>query len=403
MPRSGWRKPESDRRLPDLVSVGLLMKVFPAEVVDAVIAECGRTEQRRRSLPARSMAYFAMGMALHSEGSYEDVLALISDGIAWAHREEGSARLANKAAISHARDRLGSEPMALLFDRVAEPLAEQDTPGCWLAGRRLVAIDGTCLDLADTPANDSHFGRPGVMKGERSAFPQARVVALAECGTHAMFEAVIGPYTTSENALSGDLLPRLTPGMLCLADRGFYSFTAWHNARATGADLLWRVKDNLKLEPVEDLFDGSWLAEVFDSVADRRRQHPLQVRVIEYTIQDGREPKGPYRLLTTILDPAQAPAAELAAAYAQRWEIETAFDELKTHQRGPRAVLRSKSPDLVTQEIWGHLCCHYAIRTLMLHAADHAGRDPDRVSFVAALRISRRSIAQQGAFSPSRA
>src|SRR5680860_1518626 len=173
MPRTGWRKSESDRRLPDLVSVGLLMKVFPAEVVDAVITECGRTEKRRRSLPARSMAYFAMGMALHSEGSYEDVLAMISDGLAWAHRDERSGKLANKAAISHARDRLGPEPMAMLFERVARPLAVKDTPGCWLAGRRLVAIDGTCLDLPDTPANDAHFSRPGVMKGERSAFTQA--------------------------------------------------------------------------------------------------------------------------------------------------------------------------------------------------------------------------------------
>ena len=400
MPRVGWRKAESDRRLPDLVSVGLLMRVFPADVVDAVIAECGRTEQRRRSLPARSMAYFAMGMALHSEGSYEDVLALISDGVAWARREEGSARLANKAAISHARDRLGPEPMALLFDRVAQPLAAEQTPGCWLAGRRLVAIDGSCLDVPDTPANDAFFGRPGVNKGERSAFPQARVVALAECGTHAMFEAVIGPYTTSENALSGELLARLRPGMLCLADRGFYSFTAWQDAAATGADLLWRVKDNLKLEVVTDLPDGSWLAEVFHSTQDRARRDPRTVRVIEYTVEDGREPAGPYRLLTTILDPSEASAAELAAAYAQRWEIESAFDELKTHQRGPRAVLRSKSPDLVTQEIWGHLCCHYAIRSLMFDAAEHAGHDPDRVSFVAALRVSRRSIAQQGAFPP---
>ncbi len=400
MPRPGWRKSESDRRLPDLVSVGLLMKVFPAEVVDAVITECGRTEQRRRSLPARSMAYFAMGMALHSEGSYEDVLALISDGIAWAHRQEGSGRLANKAAISHARNRLGPEPLAKLFARVAKPLATQGTPGSWLAGRRLVAIDGTCLDLADTPANDEHFGRPGVNKGERSAFPQARVVALAECGTHAIFDAAIGAYTSSESALSGQLLARLSPGMVCLADRGFYSFTAWRSASATGADLLWRVKDNLKLEPVTDLPDGSFLADVFDSVTDRRRERPVQVRVIEYTIADGREPTGPYRLLTTILDPEQAPAAELAGAYAQRWEIETAFDELKTHQRGPRQVLRSKSPELVTQEIWGHLCCHYAIRTLMFEAAEHAGHDPDRVSFVAALRISRRSIAQQGAFPP---
>ena len=390
----------SDRRLADLVSVGVLAKVFPPEVVDAVIAECGRTEQRRRSLPARSMAYFSMGMALHSEGSYEDVLALISDGLAWADRQEGVGRLASKPAIFHARQRLGPEPMALLFERVAQPLAATDTPGCWLAGRRLVAIDGTCLDLADTPANDGFFGRPGVMKGERSAFPQARVVALAECGTHAMFEAVIGAYTTSENALSRELLGRLDRGMLCLADRGFYSFEAWQKARETGADLLWRVKDNLGLEPVKALADGSWVAEVFHSTKDTKRRDPVKVRVIEYTIEDGREPTGPFRLITTILDHRTAPAADLAAAYTQRWEIETAFDELKTHQRGPRAVLRSKSPDLVTQEIWGHLCCHYAIRTLMFDAATHAGRDPDRVSFVAALRISRRSIAQAGAFPP---
>jgi Insertion element 4 transposase N-terminal/Transposase DDE domain len=400
MPRSGWTKPESDRRLSDLVSVGVLMKVFPAEVVDSVIAECGRTEQRRRSLPARSMAYFAMGMALHSDGSYEDVLALISDGLAWAERTDGPARLANKAAISHARDRLGAEPMAKLFERVARPLATRNTPGCWLAGRRLVAIDGTCLDLADTPANDTFFGRPGVMKGERSAFPQARVVAVAECGTHAMFDAEIGPYTTSENALAGPLLDRLEPGMLCLADRGFYSFAMWHRASKTGADLLWRVKDNLALEAIKDLPDGSWLAEVFHSTQDRQRRHPVTVRVIEYTVEDGREEAGPFRLITTLLDHRKAPAINLAAAYTQRWEIETTLDELKTHQRGPRAVLRSKSPDLVTQEIWGHLCCHYAIRALMFDAALHAGRDPDRVSFVAALRISRRSIAQAGAFPP---
>ena len=398
MPRSGWRRAESDRRLPDLVSVGLLAKVFPAEVVDAVVAACGRTEQRRRSLPARSMVYFAMGMALHSEGSYEDVLALICDGLAWAHRGDGSGKLANKAAISHARVRLGPEPMALLFERVAKPMGAKDTPRGWLAGRRLVAIDGACLDLPDTPANDSHFGRPGVNKGEESAFPQARVVALAECGTHAMFEAVTGPYTTSEGALSAELLERLAPGMLCLADRGFYSFNAWETACSSGADLLWRVKDNLILEPAGDLPDGSFLADVFDSTTDRVPDHRVRVRVIGYTIEDGRDPTGPYRLITTLLDHAKAPAAQLAASYAQRWKIQSAFDELKTHQRGTRAVLRSKSPELVTQEIWGHLCCHYAIRALMFDAAGHAGHD--QVSFVAALRISRRSIAGQGAFPP---
>ena len=400
MPRAGWRKPESDRRLSDLVSVGLLAKVFPAEVIDAAVADCGRVEQRRRSLPARAVAYFAMGMALHADGSYEDVLAYMTDGLAWAERAETPVRLATKAAISHARDRLGPEPLALLFERVAQPLATNATPGCWLAGRRLVAIDGTCLDVADTPANDRFFGRPGVAKGERSAFPQARVVALAECGTHAMFDAVIGAYTTSEPVLSRQLIAGLQPGMLCLADRGFYSFAAWQQAAGTGADLLWRVKDNLGLDPVQDLADGSWLAEVFHSTTDRKRQHPITVRVIEYHVDDGREPGGPFRLITTIVDPAEASAVELATAYAQRWEIESAFDELKTHQRGPRTVLRSKKPGLVLQEIWGHLCCHYAIRALMFDAAIEAGRDPDRVSFVAALRISRRSIAQQGAFPP---
>jgi len=387
--------------LSDLVSVGLLAKVFPAAVVDEVIAECGRREVRRRSLPARSVAYFAMGMALHSDGSYEDVLAHISDGLAWAERWEGApVRLATKAAISHARVRLGSRPVEALFDRVAKPLAPAGAQGCWLADRRLVAIDGTCLDVADTPANDAHFGRPGVAKGERAAFPQVRLVALGECGTHAMFDAVLGPYTTTENTLALELLARLEVGMVCLADRGFYSFELWNAARESGADLLWRVRDGLTLEPVEDLPDGSYLAHVFHARRDRARKAPVTVRVIEYHVEDGRDPVGPIRLITTLLDPADAPAIELAAAYTQRWAIEASFDELKTHQRGPRTVLRSKTPDLVNQEIWGHLCCHYAIRTLMFDAATHAQQDPTRISFVAALRISRRSIAQTGAFPP---
>jgi len=401
MPRSGQLKPVSDRRLTDVVSVGLLAKVFPGEVVDEVIAACGRTELRRRSLPARSMAYFAIGMALHSDGSYEDVLGLITDGLAWADRGDDERPLASKAAVAKARNRLGFEPMEMLFSRVAQPLARKATPGSWLEGRRVVAIDGTCLDVADTPENDTEFGRPGVMKGERAAFPQVRVVALAECGTHAMFDAVIGPYTDSETKLARELLGRVQPGMLLLADRGFYSFEAWQNANETGADLLWRVKSNLHLEPVEDLPDGSWLAEVFHSTNDRKREHPVTVRVIAYEVDDGRGPSEPFRLITTILDPKVVSAKRLARAYVQRWEIESAFDELKTHQRGPRAVLRSKSPGMVRQEVWGHLCCHYAIRAVMFDAARQTGRDPDRVSFVASLRIIRRSIAQQGAFPPS--
>jgi hypothetical protein len=400
MPRAGWRKPESERRLSDLVSVGVLTRTFPPALVDEVIAAQGRTEQRHRSLPARVMAYFSIGMALHSEGAYEDVLSLLTDGLSWS---AGAAPvvLPSKSGIFQARARLGSEPVAALFARVARPLATEATPGAWLAGRRLMALDGTCLDVADTPENDGWFGRPGVPKGERAAFPQARVVGLVECGTHALVDAEVGAYTTAENTLAGGLVDRLEPGMLVLADRGFCGFPLWSKAAATGADLLWRASSVMKPRHVATLDDGTWLAELRPSGSAGRHVEALTIRVIDYQIDDGRPNDETYRLFTTLLNPVEAPARELALAYAQRWEIEAVFDELKTHQRGARTVLRSKSPDLVLQEIWGHLCCHYAIRTLMLEAADAATVDPDRVSFVTALRIVRRSIAAARDFSPS--
>jgi hypothetical protein len=391
----------SERRLSDLVSVGVLTRTFPPELVDEVIAEVGRTEQRHRSLPARVMAYFAIGMALHSEGSYEDVLALLTDGLAWSSETE-PVKLPSKSAIFQARARLGADPVRVLFERVAQPLAELAAPGAWLAGRRLVAIDGTCLDVADTVDNDEWFGRPGVMKGDRAAFPQARVVAVAECATHVVFDAVVGPYSTSENTMAREVIDRLEPGMVLLADRGFCGFPLWNRAVATGADLLWRAMPNMKPRHVETLEDGSWIAELRPSGNPGRTAEPLIIRVIDYELDDGRPNDNTYRLFTTILDPNEASAVDLAIAYAQRWEIEAVFDELKVHQRGPRIVLRSKSPDLVLQEIWGHLCCHFAIRTLMWEAAGHAHVDPDRVSFVAALRIARRSISAARDFSPSR-
>ncbi len=404
MPRAGWRKPDSDRRLSDLVSVGVLTRVFPPELVDEVIAQAGRTEQRNRALPARVMAYFAVGMALYSEGSYADVLGQLTDGLAWASGWAEDYAPPSKSAIFQARQRLGHEPLAALFARVARPLATPAMGGSWLAGRRMVAVDGTCLDVADTAKNAEFFGRPGVSKGERAAFPQARIVALAECGTHAVFAAQVGAYHQSEISLTEGLLPRLGPAMLLLADRGFFSYALWRTATATGADLLWRVRTDKvgpKATHLRDLEDGSWLAQLRRSTpAAARREEPMLVRVVAYTIDDGRANTETYRRFTTLLDPAEVSAVDLAAAYQQRWEIELAFDELKTHQRGPRTVLRSKSPDLVQQEIWGHLCCHYAIRTLMADVAAHSGHDPDRLSFVAALRITRQSVAQQGAFPP---
>ncbi len=425
MPRGGWRKPETDRRLSDLVSVGVLTRVFPPDLVDEVIELAGRTQQRHRLLPARVMAYFAIGMGLYSDGSYEDVLAQLTDGLSWASGWAQEYPLPSKSAIFQARQRLGSRPLVDLFDRVARPIGGVDaatgTPGVWVAGRRLVAVDGRCLEVADSAANDDHFGRPGVNKGEQAAFPMARVLAVAECGTHAIFAAEVGTYAQSEATLAAKLLPRaLAPGMLLTADRGFFSYALWRTTATTGADLLWRIRtDTAGPKPVhvEDLADGSWLAHLQQThSAAARAAEPMLVRVIDYTLDDGRADRSgdnshdsegagdkagvTYRLFTTMLDPVAAPAIELAGAYAQRWEIESAFDELKTHQRGPRVVLRSKSPDLVLQEIWGHLCCHYAIRSLMADAAEHAGRDPDRVSFTTALRIVRQTVAQQGAFPP---
>lgn len=401
MPRAGWKKPENERRLSDLVSVGVLTRVFPAEVVDEVIDATDRREQRSRSLPARVMAYFAIGMGLHSEGSYEDVLSLLIDGLSWSSGWAESWKLPTKSAIFQARARLGAEPVEALFRRVAKPLATPETPESWLAGRRLVAMDGTNLDVADTPENDAEFGRPGHNKGERSAFPQVRLVGLAECGTHAIFDAEIGAYTTSEVELAKTLVERLSDDMLVIADRGFCGFWLWRKAAASGADLVFRAKTSMKPRHLETLPDGSWLAEFRPGGNAGRKTVPVTVRVVEFTVEDGRGETDPYRLFTTILSPDEVTAEELAAAYVQRWEIELAFDELKTHQRGPRTVLRSKSPTLVRQEIWGHLCCHYAIRTLMWEAADHAKVDPDRVSFVAALRIARRSPSSARDFPPS--
>lgn len=384
------------------MSVGVLARVFPPGAVDAAVAAAGRKEARHRALPARAMTYFAVAMALWSEGSYQDVLGLLVDGLSWASGSREDERLPGKSAVFYARERLGFEPVRGLFEATARPLGGPGTPGVWLAGRRMVAIDGTCLDLADTPANEAFFGRPGSGRGERAAFPQARVLALAECGTHAIIAAEVAPLSESENALAGPLIDRaLRADMVLFADRGFFSAALWDRAAATGAHLVWRVKAGRggpKPVLVRQLPDGSWVGRLRLPGSDK--PGPAQVRVVDYEIDDGRDNPGRYRLLTTILDPAEAPAADLARAYTERWEIETTFGELKTRQRGARQVLRSKSPALVLQEIWGHLCCHWAIRSLMAEAAAEARLDPDRVSFTAALRIIRQTAAQPGAFPP---
>lgn len=400
MPRAGWVKPEGDRRLSDHVALGVLTRTFPPELVDEVVAASGRAEKRSRLLPARLVVYYVLAMALFSSASYEEVMRSLTEGLEWASRWRTKWKVPTKSAIFQARARLGVQPLAGLFERACRPLATPGTPGTFYRSWRLVSIDGTTLDVADTVANDEAFGRPGSGRGEGSAFPQLRLVGLAECGTHAVTAVVMGCYGTGEATLAKELIDQgaLEPGMLVLADRGFTAFPLWDKAAATGADLLWRARGNAVLPVLERLPDGSFRSEIVATGDKRTRSNVRAVRVIEYAVADPGRPQAEgttYRLLTTIMNPDEAPAVDLAALYAERWEIENTLDELKTHQRGPRVVLRSKTPDGVRQEAYGYLCVHYAIRALMGTAADHHDVDPDRISFTRSLHAARRSTRTQ--------
>jgi hypothetical protein len=329
------------------------------------------------------------------------------EGLAWESGWERRWEVPTKVAIYKARERLGREPLELLFRAAAVPLAGESTRAAFYRGLRLMSVDGTCLDVADTPENEAEFGRPGSSRRQGGgAFPQLRLVALAESGTHAICDAAIGPYTTSEQALAGRLCGSLEEGMLCLADRGIYSFERFQTARKTGAQLLWRVMSHMLLPREEQLADGSYLTRIYKRQNDQRTKRAGErVRVIEYQLDDPAlaDTEQRYRLITTILDPDHGPASELAALYPQRWELESALDELKTHQRGPRAVLRSRTPDGVYQEAYGHLCTHYAIRRVMHDAALRADLVPHRLSFIRSLRAARRSTRTTAGFSPRRA
>ncbi|MFG3229119.1 IS4 family transposase [Kitasatospora sp. NPDC048194] len=395
MARVGQVKSPAGERLSDRIAIGVLTQAFPPGLVDEVIAETGRGEKRSRLLPARVVVYFVLAMCLFFGQGYEEVARLLGEGLGDGRR---SWRVPTTAAIGRARRRLGPEPLRLLFARVCRPVAAPETAGAWYRRWRVVAMDGTTLDLADTEANDAFFGRPGTGRGT-GAFPQARVVGLAECGTHCVFGSEVGPLSVSEQTLSRRLFTHLEAGMLLLADRGFYGFELWQQARATGADLLWRVRKSANLPVVRVLDDGSYLSTVHAEPDRRSRRNPVTVRVIEYTLARTGDATL-YRLVTTLLDPKEAPAAELAALYAQRWEIETTLDEIKTHQRGPKLVLRSKYPWGVEQEVYGLLLVHHAIRRLMHQAALHEGLDPDRLSFTRSLRVVRRQVPAQAALSP---
>jgi len=388
-------------RITDYISLGVVAQAFPLDKIRAVLASSGKDSVRQRDLPAHVVVYYVIALALYMQSSYREVLRCLLEGIQWLLEPSAGINVAGNSGISQARTRLGWEPLRQLHDEVVRPVAVAATKGAWYRGWRVVSIDGSTLDVADEKGNNEAFGRPGASRGT-SAYPQIRFVSLVENGTHVLFGSRMADYATSEIALAKAVLPSLGKGMLCLADRGFFGFEMWKQAAATDADLLWRVRKNILLPCEKRLSDGSYLSRIYPSQQDQRGgRNGVPVRVTEYRLEgvEGAEPL--YRLATTILDHELAPATELAALYHERWEIETAFDELKTHLRGAHIVLRSKTPDLVRQEFYGLLMAHFAVRGLMHEAALSADEDPDRLSFLHAVRVIRRKMTAFGAIPPS--
>ena len=405
-------------RLTDWISLGVLASSVPRDAVDEAVAAAGKGAKRADGkLPPHVMVYFAMALALFSGEDYEEVAARLTETLASWGCWDDAWSTPTSGGLTQARKRLGPEPLELLFEKVAVPVAGVLTRGAFLREWRLMAVDGFELDVPDTAANAAAFGYPAGGR-ERPAFPKVRVVTIGECGSHAKVAAQMGPVGgkgASEQALARRMFGRLEEDWLLIADRGFYNWPGWQAAAAAGAALLWRVQAGLRLPVLDLLPDGSYLSLVArPTLHDKTRNkliaaaragerldpaQAMRVRVIEYEIPDRDGDGELIALITTITDPAAASAQELAEAYCQRWEEETGNDQLKTHLRGPGKVLRSKSPDMVRQEIYGYLLTHYAISALICQAATEADIDPDRVKFLRTVRILRRRAADP-AFPP---
>ncbi|MEI9478952.1 MAG: IS4 family transposase, partial [Deltaproteobacteria bacterium] len=316
-------------RITDYISIGVISKTFPLEKVNRILQSTGKISQRQRDLPAHVVIYYVLAMALFMQVSYREVLRCLLEGVEWLSIPGTRIKVTGKSGISQARTRLGPGPLKELHDAVVKPIAGRATRGAWYRRWHLVTLDGSTMDTADNRENEAAFGRPGASRG-RSGYPQIRFVSLVENGTHVLFGTKLAGCRTSEATLAREAILHLEAGMLCLADRYFFGFELWQKAQSTGADLLWRVRKNVVLPCVERLPDGSYLSRIYAYRQKHRSDtNSIDVRVIEYVLEGGGSEEV-YRLATTILDPEAAPAQELAALYCERWEIETALDELKT-------------------------------------------------------------------------
>lgn len=382
------------------IDFGQISERIPQAVVARILEETGRESVRRRKLPAYLMTYYVIAAALMASVSAREILRQLVRDVRDQY-PEGKSALATRAAICKARLRLGVQPIRQLFEQVVRPIAKRTTQGAWFGRLRLVALDGSSLQLQDTPGNRKRYGKAGAVKGKTSPLPLVRFAALCEIGTHVLFAARMAPWKISEVALAKQLMDRLEPGMLCLADRLFYGFEIWNQAVATGAQLLWRVQKSIPLPRLRTLSDGSYLSEVRarSTAPGAVRARRLPVRVIEFTVTVGRNRKH-YRVITTLLDPRKASASELANLYAKRWGIETAFGEVKTYLKGPGVLLRSQRPELVEQDFYGLLLAHFGVRSVMEEAARKQNIPPTELSFVHVVRVIIRRLPEMVSFSP---
>lgn len=386
---------------PDIPTIDFdeFLTAFPLRDVREVLTELDRAGKRRRKLPGEVMMHYIIALGLMASTGAKQVLRTLLDGVRDRQWMDG-VPLASEAAIHKARRRIGYEPLKLLFERVARPLARKRTRGAWLRRWRLVTLDGSSLEVQDSPANVKAFGRPGTAKAP-AAWPMIRFVMLIENGTRAALAAAMGRWHMSETKLAREVIGALSHGMLCLADRLFFSYDLWNQSLAQGADLLWRVQSRPKLPRLRKFSDGSYLSEIYPP--DRgplRSKPPVLVRLIEFTAVVGKQ-REHYRLLTSILSPRAASMLDLARLYTRRWTIETAFHEIKHHLRGPRVLLRSRVPELVQQDFWGLMLAYFGVRSFMHQAALEADIEPTSISFLHALNVIIQNLPKVLSFSPS--
>jgi len=387
-------------RIADNLALAQLHRVFPLHVVKDSLDRAQKATIRTRELPNELMTYYPLLLCMYRNASQQEVLRVMADGLAWLFGMK-EFKITGKSGISQARARVGSQPLIDVFDCCAKPLAKPGAKGCFYRGFRLVAIDGSDLDLEDCPEISDYFGKAKNQHGEGSS-PKARLVGLIEVGTRAAFAISIGKNKASEIALAKDIIPKLESGMLCLADRVFMSWKIFDQAQKAGAQLLFRARKDRYLPIEKRLVDGTFESTIYAS-DDRKREKGIKVRVVEYDVEiesKGRKTRHDYRLITTLLDAEMYPLNELADVYRERWEFETMLDEMKTHLMDSQ-TLRSRTKDLVIQEIYGMVMAHYAIRAVMYEAAHPKDIDPDELSFTHSRNVVERNLPKFGAFPPS--